>query len=171
MITSISGDLALPGRIYAASGGRGLFYVDLFSDAPATGYEAWAAGAFPEGSTEQERAMTYDFDGDGLVNLLEYAIGSDPSKPGTAPAAEIVEIAGNDYLQMQWTRPNDRDDITTHGEVSADLSPGSWTSDPADVSVSVAPTGPGEETVTIRDLSPFGGHMRRFLRARICLSP
>jgi hypothetical protein len=136
-----------------------------------TGYAGWAASAFPESATEAERAAGFDFEHDGHVNLLEYALGTDPAAASVPPMAQLVEIDGNEYLQIQWTRPAGRNDITTNGEVSPDLTPDAWTSGPADVNVSIIPAGPGEETVTIRDLSPLNGQIRRFLRARISLTP
>lgn len=138
---------------------------------PQVGYAGWAATAFPAETTESDRAMTSDYDSDGLVNLLEYALGTSPASASLAPAAGITEIDGNKYLQLQWTRPNNRTDITTFGEVSPDLTPDSWTSESTEVSVTITPAGQGMETVTIRDLSPMAGPMRHFLRARILLAP
>ncbi|MCC5842309.1 MAG: exo-alpha-sialidase [Opitutales bacterium] len=169
MMSSVSGDLSLPGRIYAASTGRGLFYVDLFGVASLSGYDAWALEAFPEGTSEEARGPFFDFDGDGLVNIIEYALGTDPSEASRHPGVEIVQIEGGAYLQLQWTRPNDRSGITLYGEVSADLSPDSWTSDAMAVSVVITQAGPEEETVTIRDLTPISASTPRFLRLRVGL--
>jgi hypothetical protein len=100
---------------------------------------------------------------------LEYALGTDPAAVSSAPAARIVEVGGSQYLQIQWTRPNDRTDIIVTGEISPNLAPDSWSSEPAEVSVMTAPAGAGMETMIIRDLRPLSDQMRRFMRARISL--
>jgi hypothetical protein len=137
---------------------------------PASGYATWSATAFPLEATPEERAPGFDFDHDGLSNLLEYGLGSDPATASTTPAPQVVEITGQEYLQIQWTRPNNRTDITTHGEITNDLMPVSWTTDPGEVLTTITPAGEGLETVTIRDAEPFSAHTRRFLRARIFLN-
>lgn len=137
---------------------------------PASDYATWSDTAFPAEATPEERAPAFDFDNDGLSNLLEYGLGSDPAAASTAPAAQVVEITGQKYLQIQWTRPNDRTDITTLGEISDDLAPLSWTTAPAEVLTTITPAGEGLETVTIRDADPVNGNTKRFLRARIQLT-
>jgi hypothetical protein len=134
-----------------------------FTPPPASGYATWSETAFPAEAIPEQREPAYDFDNDGLSNLLEYGLGSDP-------AAQVVEITGQKYLQIQWTRPDDRTDISTLGEISNDLAPPSWTSDPAEVLTTIAPAGEGLETVTIRDAEPLTAHTKRFLRARIQLN-
>ena len=138
--------------------------------APPTGYAAWREVSFPESATPEQRAPEFDFDADGLENLLEYALGTDPAAPSAMPPAGVVEEGGHRYLQLEWTRPDDRTDITTTGEVAADLTGASWSSSPADVSTTITPAGAGMETVTIRMLEPVGASARGFLRAKIVLN-
>jgi hypothetical protein len=138
---------------------------------PASGYASWSDTAFPEGATPAEREPAFDFDKDGLCNLVEYGLGSNPSAANPAPAAQIVNVSGQDYLQIQWTRPNDRSDIATLGELSSDLAPLSWSSDSAEVLTTITPAGEGLETVTIRDADPLSANTKRFLRARVILTP
>jgi hypothetical protein len=136
---------------------------------PASGYGSWSDTAFPLEATPAQREPGYDFDNDGLSNLLEYGLGSDPAAASTAPAAQIVNVSGQDYLQIQWTRPNDRSDISTVGEISATLI--GWSSAIGDVTTTIVPAAPGLETVTIRDVSPLSASSHRFLRARIIQTP
>jgi hypothetical protein len=140
---------------------------NVSATAVASGYGAWQSSAFPGSASEADRDYGADFDHDGLVNLLEYALGTNPAAASTTPPAQVVEITGQKYLQIQWTRPNDRTDITTVGEVSPDLAPLSWSSGASEVSTTITPAGAGMETVTIRNLTPLGSNIRRFLRARI----
>lgn len=76
-----------------------------------------------------------DHDKDGRVNLLEYALGSDPGVSDTlhanAPQLFFVEVAGQWYPALQYTRPSGaeaRSDTTEVVTFSPDLSPGSWSS-------------------------------------------
>ena len=103
-----------------------------------------------------------DPDHDGLANLLEYALGSDPSAVTSPPSAQVVSDNGQNYLQIQWTSPADRVGITTVGQTSANLS--AWSSAAGDVTTTIVPATPGFETITIRDLSPLATNPRRFLR-------
>jgi hypothetical protein len=138
---------------------------------PATGYTAWRDTSFPEGTAAADREPDVDFDKDGLANLVEYGLGCDPAAANTAPVAQVVEITGQKYLQIQWTRPDDRVDITTLGEISSNLAPFSWNSAAAEVLTTITPAGAGMETVTIRDAVPTTVHPARFLRARFQLNP
>jgi autotransporter-associated beta strand protein len=149
--------------------GKQLNLIVTSTGEPTGGYDAWKAGAFPEGTLAGDRAPEVDFDLDGLNNLLEYGLGTNPASPSTMPAAMTVEENGNRYLQIQWSRTDDRDDIITTGEASPDLEANSWSSSPTEVSTTIIPASPGMETVTIRLLEPIGDSTHHFLRARMIL--
>jgi hypothetical protein len=83
----------------------------------------------------------------------------------------VFESAGSRHLQLVWTRPDDRDDAMVSGETSTDLTSGAWSSAPALVATTLAPAGPGMETVTVRLLEAVGAARRRFLRAKVVLAP
>jgi hypothetical protein len=70
-----------------------------------------------------------DPDGDGLPNLLEYALGSDPEVPGpTTVTTDYAVILGGSFLRLTVPRNLDATDITLVVEITSDLSvPGSWT--------------------------------------------
>jgi autotransporter-associated beta strand protein len=136
---------------------------------PTGGYEAWSDTAFPAGTSVAQREPAADFDLDGVVNLLEYALGTSPSAPSVVPAASVLENAGSRFLQLVWTRPIGRGDAVVTGETSADLTSGSWSSSAVLVSTTITPAGPGMETVTVRLVDPIGAAGMRFLRARVTL--
>ncbi len=100
-------------------------------------------------------ADTTDADGDGVVNLLEFALGTEPTD--SASAAVPVAQVSNSRLQLSFFRA--RSDVTYTVEASADLI--TWT---------VIATNPGVvgETVTVADTVVLlsSGATRRFLRLR-----
>ncbi|WP_269539904.1 PKD domain-containing protein [Cerasicoccus fimbriatus] len=94
--------------------------------------------------------------GDGLPNIIKYALGLDPlvnhANHPSAPRFYLDEAEG--YLYTMTRKPG-RDDVTLMLEVSPDLAPDSWTSiDPLDenyqVSVEADTPEAGMETITVR---------------------
>ena len=90
------------------------------------GYAGWADGwVYDIGS------QTNDYDGDGVVNLLEYALGGDPINAldqGTAPQCGMVEYDGNRYFGYMHPQLSDPESGLTYSlEVCTDLVSGTWT--------------------------------------------
>ncbi len=115
------------------------------------GYLAWQEEVFP-GDTENVGSLD-DFDGDGLANLIEYLLGSDPkeftSNPGT------IAVDDQDGLVMDYTRRADRTDavLTVWQSTGLDL----W--EPAEVDELISTEGVIEHR---RASFPSGG--KGFLR-------
>lgn len=110
-----------------------------------------------------------DADGDGLINLGEYAFGGDPRRadpPRVFRAVTQESSGGQAYFTVHWTRRRGADDLTYHVELSPDL--GAWTGQPAQVlEVAVTPNPDGiTETVTARIL-PSPAAVRIFVRLRV----
>ena len=134
------------------------------------GYAAWSATAFAAGTSAADRLAAADPDKDGVANLLEYALNTNPSMASSTPAPEIVTVGVNKFLQVRWTRPNNRTDITTIGEVSTNLTPLlDWVTGPTNVTTTITPAGAGLEEVIIRDVKAVGVGPRRFIRAKVTL--
>lgn len=145
------------------------FHVDLEPAAVPTPFSQWQQNAFAPGTPEAKRLPSADADDDGLNNLTEYGLGTNPSAANPMPAHSITSISGADYLQLQWSRPAGRNDLTTTGQVSPVLVDG-WTADPEEVSTIIVAASGGMETVTIRMLDPIGAGSHSFLRARFVLA-
>ena len=146
------------------------FRVDAIAQSVQTPYEQFRASAFPPATPEAQSAPSSDFDLDGMENILEYGLGLDPTIPGAPPAAARVTESGQTYLQISWSRPVGRTDITTSGEASTNLGVGAvWGA--ARTSTTITPGGPGMESVTVRLLDPVGSSSADFLRVRIRLLP
>ena len=85
-----------------------------------TGYQQWAANLKVGGPT-------LDSDGDLWLNLLEYALGTDPKSVNTGSplAVDIEEVNGQQYLRLRVARKSKPSDVVFGIETSADLK--SWT--------------------------------------------
>jgi uncharacterized delta-60 repeat protein len=131
------------------------------------GYEPWAAQHFTEAEAELAGRMA-DPDGDGLPNLMEFAIGTNPRIPSKSiPVVSRVNVGENSYLQIAFPRAAAAETFVRY-EVEADSMLGNgpwqvvWSSDNA------LYTGPGAVvTQTVVDTQPIGSGDRRFLRLRV----
>ena len=108
-----------------------------------------------------------DPDGDGVVNLLEYALDTDPlaPNPGVEPAAIVV--SGMTYPAVTFRRRLCRDHLQYVVETSDDLS--KW--DRGVEHVVEAPpaldNSDGTEQVIFRSVIPFQAGPRRFMRLKV----
>lgn len=140
----------------------------------ANGADAWRTEKFTLGNPADlaASALDVDADGDGLLNLSEYATDTPPKTPGLArlPVRQIVNVAGSDYLALQFVISRWATDITFRVEVTPDLG-GLWSQiDPANPTclVSEQDNVPSFslKTVTVRDLLPMDTGPR-FMRLRV----
>jgi hypothetical protein len=108
-----------------------------------------------------------DLDLDGIVTLLEFALGLDPkaADPSGLPAASSVPDGGSDYLALTFRRWKKPLGLTYRVEVSDDLM--TW----IETAVQIGPAidnGDGTETVTIRDALPIDSNApKRFIRLSV----
>ena len=129
-------------------------------------YAAWAT--IHGGSL----AANDDADGDGLANLIEYSLGSDPEQgPAPAPLAAAfanltVDGSTATYLAGTFRRVLAATDIVCQVEFSSDLQ--TWTAAGARASATV--NGDGTVTEQWRDSQPAGAPAR-FVRLRVTRAP
>lgn len=143
-----------------------------FAAAPApgspSGYQQWLLGnGLPMDGSGQGSATATPA-GDGLPNLIKFALGLDPAGSGHGGrlAQGTVEESGADYLTFSYTRPEPAPaGITYSVEGSPDLTPSSWTTG------GIVPVGSSVEnglcTVTVRDSTAMAGNNKRFLRLKV----
>lgn len=123
--------------------------------------ESWRKTYFLTTVSDGVAADANDADGDGLTNLVEYVIGSNPIliEPAvTAPLSSIETIGQDSYLTLTLTRAQILADVTLAAEVSEDLLV--WTSD-----VTVL-----ENTATsfiARDNVSLSSASKRFIRIKV----
>ena len=126
---------------------------------PLTPIESWRLTHFGSSANDGASADSADNDGDGLANLIEYALGSAPDIATEAPYQPLVS---EDVLQLVFERVADPS-LVYAVEASSDLV--EWT-------VVWASTGPDntEGVVIVPDNSSLSASPRRFLRLRVSTS-
>jgi hypothetical protein len=115
-----------------------------------------------------------DPDGDGLTNLMEYALGGSPKVADAATIAPAVDSDGS-QIQISFHCDDSRKDLIYTVQSSTDLAPNSWT----DIAQSIGggpvtavserstvtdPGGSGARTVIVSTALPVGGKL--FLRIK-----
>ena len=137
---------------------------------PATPYTAWQNSHFTAAQLANPAVSgdLADPDGDGIVNLLEYALNLDPlsaSRTGL-PGAATTTQNGATNLTLTYTKVKAATDLTYTVEVSGDLM--TWNSGSAyTADVGVLDQGTTEQ-VTTRDLTAISATMPRwFIRLRV----
>lgn len=101
-----------------------------------------------------------DADGDGVSNLAEYALGTNPNASSAAPAAPVRDANG---LTLTFTRPKGLN-VVYGAESSDNLS--TWTP----LTLEVIADGP-VQTIQVRDPLSTGDLSRRFIRLKFTAPP
>ena len=105
-----------------------------------------------------------DPDGDGLDNLLEYALGTNPLAGNVSPVVMDTEtVGGNTYLRLTTMKNPAATGITYSVEATGDMEdPGSWSSSGVVVETNTA------TTLSARDGVPMNaGTARRLMHLRV----
>ena len=145
-----------------------------------TPIEQWRLHHFGFHTNTGIAANDADHEGDGSVNLLEYAFFLDPLVPATIglPTVGQVTIGANRHLTITFTRPLSATDIIYFVEVSGGLLtwlPGSSYASGGDVPSNANTTqvsrtaNSGLETIVVRDNTALNTAGKRFLRVKITL--
>ena len=107
-------------------------------------------------------ALGGDFDGDGMPNLVEYALGTDPKALNVTPLNASKTSTGSDqYLTLSMSRSDLKNDITYVVEVSDDLV--NWYSGPFFTTVITN----SSSLLSVRDNTPMSLASKRFIRLKI----
>lgn len=120
-----------------------------------TPQESWRQTWFGTTGNSGDAADNFDYDNDGIANLLEYALGLNPTV-NSAHLLPTAQLAGGN-LEMSFNQPADVTGVTYGAEWSTTLAPLDWhpitDSDPS-------PTG---HTFSV----PMSSNTRLFMRLRV----
>ncbi|MEO0055353.1 MAG: hypothetical protein RLZZ50_1300 [Verrucomicrobiota bacterium] len=71
---------------------------------PLTPLESWRLANFGSPANSGNAADTADPDGDGLLNLIEFALGSNPNSAASAPAPTVSTDVATSTLRLDYVR-------------------------------------------------------------------
>lgn len=117
---------------------------------------------------------TADSDGDGISQLLEFALGGNPHRSDTSilPIPLLVEDGGNTYLELHLRRPVGKQGIRYTPQTATDLS--AWPGDASGITAaSPVPqdNGDGSETLVYRRSQAVSAAEKAFIRIDVTESP
>lgn len=150
---------------------------------PATPIQTWRQSKFGTLSTAGDLADAADYDHDGVTNLIEYALGSDPSDrtsgPSLVPTAATTEtdslLSDRLSLSFRLKSPNPADltylvqttdDLSTWTPVASKAGSGAWTW-LGGGSPHLVTSGTDPVTVKVGDLVPLSGNPKRLMRLKV----
>ena len=131
-----------------------------------THQELWRFANFGSYTSDASAADAADPDGDGLNNLLEYALGTGPNSPGVIPAVLALNGVNLEYTYTRSTAAKDNG-VTYQIEWSETLEAGSWSTE----TVTQQITSTQEALETVKASVPAGTGGKRFLRLRVGSAP
>lgn len=152
---------------------------------PQTPVNTWRLAEFGTTSTTGNLADNADYDNDGIQNLVEYALGTDPTVgsaangPSAAPSALIGDADSllTDRLALSFSLQNPNPtDITYTVQATDDL--GNWTSVASKTGSGpwtwlgggtsrIVTSGTGPVSVKIGDVVPSSGNPKRMMRLKV----
>ena len=132
-------------------------------------YQSWLLGYNQPGNLPDNG----DLDGDGIPNLMEYALGLQLNSMDVAgrPIVGFRNIDGQDFMTLTFARRIDATGVILSVESSGSLD-APWTSiDPLNPlnQIEALPDMPelGWETLVIKDTVPIPGGSQRFMRLKV----
>jgi hypothetical protein len=127
-----------------------------------THQELWRFANFGSYTSDASAADSADPDGDGLSNLMEYALGTGPNSSGVIPAVLALNGANLEYTYTRSTAAKDNG-LTYQIEWSETLEVGSWSAQ----TVTEEIQGTLGALETVKASIPKGTTGKRFLRLKV----
>ena len=130
-------------------------------------YTQWLARFFRLDAVSPVTDKLTDADGDGLVNLTEYAFASRPWQGETSPLLEPLKVTdgGVDYGAVRFLRRIGAIDLTYRIQFSNNLK--TWEDNLTVQFGTPIPADDGMELVTFRSTLPINGNVRVFFRVLV----
>lgn len=134
-----------------------------------TGIQQWRFNNWGTTNNTGVAADSASHSGDGVPNLLKYALGLNPLLPATngLPAGTLT----NGFLTLNYNKNKAATDITAVAEVTGSVT-GPWSSVTNDVEqLWQVVDGVFLQAITARDRTPVAGATNRFIRLRVMTTP
>lgn len=132
---------------------------------PPAAFATWPALA---SLPENQRGPLDNPTGDGLSNLLKFALGLDPAVSGTAgKTVGTADVDGVIYPTFSYTRRQDLGNVTLDVEIARHPD---FDSDLGSVELSVTDQGDGTDLVLVRSAAPYDAEPQ-IMRLRATLGP
>lgn len=151
------------------AGGGGAAYLNLVVETP---YAAWQGQVFSAAQLANPSVSgpTASPAGDGIPNLIKYALGLNPLANGASglPVASIATTGSGSYLALTYTQVLSATDITYTVQVSTDLQ--NWNSGSGFTTQPSAVTNAGglTQTVTVQAVTPIDAlNPKEFIRLQV----
>ena len=155
--------------ISASNGsGTGTGTLAITTQAP---YAAWQSQYFTraEQANSSISGLLATPAGDGITNLMKYALNLNPKTDGVAglPVESMTAAGGQSYLTLTYTRVMSANDITYTVEVTGDLQ--TWVSGPGNTATaSVTNNTDGKtQTIVAQDITPMSSASKRFIHLKV----
>ena len=128
-------------------------------------FAAWRSG-FPD-----ELEVGADDDGDGISNVMEFALMSDPLRRDTTvlPTARMSNVSGRNVLTLICRHRKAEPGLQFVIETSGDLR--TWAGEPAVILDGLIDHGDGTVTETWRSVAPAADGRAQFMRMRAIVAP
>ncbi len=140
-----------------------------FQILPLRPWETWVSTNWLPATATNLAGPQADPDGDGILNVFEYAFGNDPNQAlrTNLPSCVIVSTNGLNYGALRYVRATNATDLEL-SVLAADAPAGApWTN--LTNTFSIVTNGP-TEIVTMRDEVPVGIATNRFYQLRVKLN-
>ena len=146
-------------RLTADDTGTKSFF-DLSFTAYTTPFAQWLDQTNTGNENNQAAEATADADGDGVVNLLEYAVGTNGVIQNASPqVVTLAPVSGDQYLRLSIPKNPAATDVTFIVEACSDLV--SWSSVGLIIETNTA------NQLIVRDTVPASTGVQRFMRVRV----
>lgn len=147
-------------RLQADDGMSTVFDDLTFNNLPP--YAQWQSAQFPGGTSFAESGTGDDPDKDGLINLLEYALGSEPMLPSPSPAVlGTITVGAESYYTLTVLKNPAATDVVVSAEAGSTLRSGDWSGNGLVIVTDSA------TALTVRDSQPVSAQPHRSYRARV----
>ncbi len=143
-----------------ADDGDTITYEDLNFTAYTTPFAQWLDQSGTGNENNPTVEATADADGDGVVNLLEYAIGTNGVIQNASPqVVTMAPVSGDQYLRLSIPKNPAATDVTFIVEASSDLT--NWSSAGLLIETNTA------NQLVVRDTIAVTSGVPRFMRVRV----